>query len=136
MNEEKKKEKAQMLYEKVNILAEKIEKEPSATKRALYTIKAKMILAKLQRQIDISKIKEDYSTRRQNNKNEAEEDKSDARSDIIRLKRDINKVEEQIRKNADYDYKSNRFMFGTQEIDSNGGIDNYVNILKGSGRPE
>lgn len=136
MNEEKKKTKAEALYEKVNILAEKIEKEPSAMKRALYSIKAKMILAKLQRQIDIQKIKQQYSKQRQDNLKEAEESKTDTRSDIIAMVQKINGLEDQIKRNADYDYQSKRFMFGTREIDSSGGINNYVQILKQSGRPE
>ncbi len=126
--------KSQKLYNKVNDLVTKIENEPNVIKRTLYSIKAKLVLAKIQRQIDIQDIRDKYDTDRNQNDLDAEIAELDTRDDIIDLTSRINTLQDIININSDYDYESSRFMFGKSDVERKGGIDNYIKRLRQSGR--
>lgn len=132
--EESKRTKSQKLYDKVNDLATKIENEPNVIKRTLYSIRAKLVLAKIQRQIDIKEIRDRYEAERKQNDEEAEFDEIDSRDDIIYLTSRVNELQDEIKRNSNYDYQSSKFMFGKGEVERKGGVDNYIERLKQSGR--
>lgn len=131
-----KKTKSEQLYEKVDMLATKIEQEPNVIKRTFYAIRAKLVLAKIQRQIDIQNIKDEYSEKRMDNLIEAELDESDTTSEIISLNRRINDLKRQIGMYSEYDVNSKSFMFGQSNVERKGGVDNYIARLNQSGRPD
>lgn len=132
----KQKTKSEILMEKINALAEKIENEQNPIKRMLYSIRAKMVVAKLDREIEIQNLEEAFETKKHARDRIARGDKEDTRSEIIEINQRINELQGMLRRNTDYDYKRDSFIFGRDEVVRNGGIKNYIDILKASGRRE
>lgn len=136
MEEEVKKTKADKLMEKINTLAMRIEKEKNPVTRMLYSIRAKMVIAKLDREIGLQELAEKYKNDRAKIGVENKNEKLEARSDIIWINQRINALQRQLNENSDYDYASSNFLFGSGEVEKSGGIEQYVDILKTSGRHE
>lgn len=136
MGEEIKKTKSEILMEKINTLAEKIEGEENPIRRMLYSIRAKMVIAKLDREIQLQELQEKYASERTIRNEKAEKDKIDSRSDIITINQRINEIRKQLQKEEEYDPKSTNFIFGKKEIERYDGVEEYVNALKASKRPE
>lgn len=131
-----KEDKSKKLEDKVNGLIEKVEKEENPLKRLGYTIKCKMLVTKLERQISLEKAKGEFKKQKEENKITAKEEKVAARSRIIRLNKNIKQLEYEIRKGSSYDVLSQDFIFPTKEVEKSGGIKSYVKELNSSGIAE
>lgn len=134
--EEMKQSKSEKLMEKINLLAEKIENEKNPLKRTLYSIRAKMVIAKLDREIEIQNLKEQYDNEVADRVDDAEYAKMDTRSDILGINNRMREIEIQLNMDRAYDPNSRDFMFGQGEVVTNGGIEQYADILRASGRAE
>lgn len=134
--EEMRQSKSEKLMEKINLLAEKIENEKNPIKRTLYSIKAKMVIAKLDREIEIQNIKEQYNNEIADRVEDTEYTKMDTRSDILGINNRIREIEIQLNIDRAYDPNSRDFMFGQGEVAANGGTQQYAEVLRASGRPE
>lgn len=136
MSEENKKTKAEKLIEKVSNLAEKIENEDSIAKRTLYSMRAKILMSRIQRQIDIQEIRQEYSNDREQMAEDAEASKIDSRSEIIEINRQMNMLRSLVDRNQAYDYESPSFIFGADEVERYGGVENYIDTLLKSERTD
>lgn len=130
------KSKSEKLMEKINLLADKIENEKNPIKRTLYSIKAKMVIAKLDREIEIQNLKEQYGNEIADRSEDAKYEKIDTRSGILKINNRIREIERQLNTDRAYDPNSREFMFGQGEIENNGGVNEYAEILRASGRPD
>lgn len=129
-------DKSKQLEDKINLLVEKIENEDGKFKRLSYIVRCKMLVAKLQRQIDLQNAKEDFKKAKEENKITAKEEKANARSKIIELNKKIKKIEKEINANSEYDIETSKFIFPKEEVQQSGGIRKYARELYNSGRPE
>lgn len=130
------KSKATNLINKCMELAEKIEKEKSRIKRTVYSIKIKMLIAKIEKELDIRELQEKYSIERENREEELSEEKADARTESIKISRQIKTLKKELKNNREFDYSSKSFLFPKEEVKAEGGIDKYIEILRTSGSVE
>ena len=130
------KSKATDLINKCMELAEKIVEEKSRIKRTLYSIKIKMIIAKIEKELDIRDLQEKYSIEREDREEELYEEKTDARTESIKISRQIKALKKELNANREYDYSSESFLFPKEEVEAEGGIDRYIGILRTSGSVE
>ena len=133
---EEKMDKAQKLTDKVNKLIEKLENETNIVKRTMYSIKAKMLIEKLNRTIELQEMKELFAQNKMDRANNLEKEKWELRSDIISIRLQIAEKEKELAKRKEYDIDSNKFMFGKEEVEKYGGIDEYIELLEGSGKSD
>ena len=113
-----KKEKSEKLEEKIDKLVEKIENEKSKTKRLAYIIKCKMLINKLEREINLRKVKEDFEASKEENNITAKEIKVVTRRNIIVLNKKIERLEKDLKANRRYNTASSDFMFPLGEVDN------------------
>lgn len=130
------KTKAQKLYEKCKKLAENYEKEESLAKRILYGTKLKMAIAKLDREIDLDNIKQKFEKEKEGRDANLSESKKDKRKNISELTKRIKSLKRELKSNSEYDYKSEKFMYPKSDVNSMGGINNYIDELRKSKDPD
>ncbi len=129
-------EKSKKLVEKINKLTEKIEQDKSPLKRHLMSFQVKMLLSKIQREIDLQNIKAEYNDRRDLllARKERREDKSIEK--IATLNNEIRALERDMRANEEYDVESEGFLYPEKYVRESGGIENLTERLKNSKNPE
>ncbi len=130
------KTKSKKLLDKCVVLANKIENEKSRAKRTLYSIKMKMLIAKIERELDIRDLQEEYAMDREERMENLQEEKSDARTESIKISKKIKALKKALKENKEYDYSSKDFIFPKEEVETEGGIDRYIGILRTSGNRE
>lgn len=130
------KEKSKKLEEKIDKLVEKIENEKSKTKRLAYIIKCKMLVNKLEREINLKKEKAKFQKYKEDINISTMEEKVATRNKIIVLNKEIKNIERDLKANKEYDFKSSDFMFPQEDIENAGGIAQYSNELEESEDPE
>lgn len=139
MAEQQKKTKSEKLEEKINALIEKIENEKDPNKRALYSIKASVILEKINEELELQEAKEKYESERQEKRENVKDEKSDIRNEILRLNIRKNYIKRKISEQSRYDSDSKNFILSgdNDEILNQGGIYQYLNnVLRTSGKLE
>lgn len=124
--------KVREVYDKCNKLTEKLQNEKSAVKRILYITKLKMLISKLQNEINISQIREDFKIDRQEIERVTKEGKVQLKREIANLAKQINGIKSQIKKYSQYDYESENFIYPKSEVEKEGGIDQYIEGLRES----
>lgn len=139
MAEQQKKTKSEKLEEKINALIEKIENEKDPNKRALYSIKASVILEKINEELELQEAKEKYESERQEKRENVKDEKSDIRNEIMRLNIRKDYIKRKISEQSRYDSDSKNFILSgdNDEILNQGGIYQYLNnVLRTSGKLE
>lgn len=129
-------EKSQKLVEKVNLLTEKIETEKSPLKKHILAFRVKMIISKIQREIDLHNIREYYQLLRNSLKSEKEKSDVRALDNIAELSSKIKKLERELGGNEEYDAESPYFMYPAKFVKESGGIENLTKKLKQSKKIE
>lgn len=131
--DEPKNKKGNELTEKVEELASKLESETSSIKRVLYSVKLQMVLAKIQREIDIREIQEEYGKDRTERTETINDRKREHRENIADLIENIKKYEKRVKYNAEYDYDSSKFAFKESKLSKTSNVDEYIKTLRESG---
>lgn len=127
-----KSEKAKMLEEKVEALVQKIEQEKSPLKRHVFSFQVKRLIAKLQREIDLQNLKDEYKDKRQRLKEEKKQREDDAIDSIAELNAQIKKLERELDGNEEYDPDSPYFIYPDKYVKEHGGIEALSEKLKQS----
>ena len=125
-------EKSKKLENKVNELIKKIESEKSKPKRLIYIIKCKMLINKLEREINLIKAKASFKKAKEDNNFTAAEEKAAIRTKISKA---INDIEKDLKANRKYDFKSSDFIF-SEEIENKVGVKQLTHELVESGNAE
>ena len=129
-NQPKLSPKAKKLEEKVNILIEKIENEKNPFKKHILQFKVKMLITKIQREIDIVKIKEEFKAQRIEKKREKMDREDENVENIGDLTSQIEELEGILATNARYDYASSKFIYPKDYIEKKGGIEKFKEQLE------
>ena len=128
-------EKSKKLIEKIENLSQKIEQEKSPLKRHVLSFQVKMILAKIQREIERQNIRAEYDDKRDyilERKNKREDKYADEIADI---NAEIRKLKRTLRANEEYDSKSKNFLYPDRYVEQLGGVENLTKKLKESKNP-
>ena len=104
-------EKGKKLYEKVEKLEAKIRDEKNPLKLHLLQFKLRMLVAKIQRELDLINIKESYNLKRDELKLGKEQSDKDINKEIALLMLKVNLKKQELHSNSEYDYKSSDFGF-------------------------
>jgi len=103
--------KGQKLYEKVEKLEQKIRQEKNPLKLPLLKFKLRTLLAKIQRELDLINIKENYKLQREELKVRKLQSDKENTKEIALLMKKINLKKQELLSNSEYDYKSTDFGF-------------------------
>lgn len=128
--EENKKTKSELLTEKCNKLVEKLETEKSPIKRALYSVKLKILIAKIEKELEIQNIQENYGIEREEIKYNFANYRKNYRKEIGEFAKNIRIYQNKLARNAEYDPYSKEFLYPKSEIEREGGIDNFIDSLR------
>ena len=128
--EENKKSKSELLTEKCNKLVEKFEKEKSPIKRALYSVKFNILIAKIEKELEIQKIQENYGVKREEINDKFSNDRKKYRKEIAELVKMIRSYQNKLAMNTKYDPDSKEFLYPKSEIEREGGIDDFIDSLR------
>ena len=128
--------KAQKLIKKVDKLIEKIEGEKSVFVKHVLTFKIKRLIAKIQKEIDIIAIKENYELEREALKTQKENDEVDARDNVASLTANIRRLQREIDGNEEYDVESPYFMYPEEYVKRVGGPEALADQLEKSDKVE
>lgn len=129
-------EKSKKLMEKIELLSQKIEQEKSPLKRHLLVFQVKMLIAKIQREIDLQNIKSSYDEKRKALLIEKDERETDSVDNIAILNGKIKQLQKEIKGNEEYDVKSSSFMYPKKYVEQLGGVENLAEKLRGSRNQE
>lgn len=129
-------EKSKKLVEKVDSLTEKIKSEKSPLKKHILAFKVKMLISKIQREIDLHNIKDHYQDLRVSSKEQKERGENASLDNIAQITDKIKSLERELRGNEEYDAESQYFMYPSKFVEQSGGIENFVQRLKQSEKPE
>lgn len=125
-------EKSKKLQEKVQELVERVENEQNPIKRHLLSFRIKMIISKIQREIDIQNIEADYEQALEDLRFEKEIEEANSERIIPHLTKKIKLLENEIWANEEYDYKSSNFMYPQSHVQKVGGFDKLTEKLEKS----
>ena len=128
--------KSQKLFDKVNKLIEKIEKEKSPFIRHLLSFKVKLLRNRIQREIDLQNIKENSEATLEELKYKKEKFESESIDTISELAALIKSKERQLRANEEYDTESPYFIYPKKYVEQSGGVQALTDKLKQSQNPE
>lgn len=134
--EKNKLDKSSKLIEKVEMLSKRIEQEKNPIKRHILSFKVRMLLSKIQREIDLQNIRENYKIRKDELKIQKENKEKDSIDNIAMIGAKVQLLKKELRANEEYDTESSRFMYPKNYVDRSGGIEEVKNKLKQSKRPE
>lgn len=129
-------EKSQKLIEKINSLTEKIETEKSPLKKHMLAFRVKMLISRIQREIDINNIKDYYQDLRETSKQQKTDGEIVSLDNIAEITDKIKRLERELRGNEEYDAESQYFMYPAKFVEQSGGVDKLVQRLKQSEKPE
>ena len=125
-------EKSKKLMEKIELLSQKIEQEKSPLKRHILAFKVKMLIAKIQKEIDLQNIKASYQDRREALLTDKENREANSIDNIASLNSRIKALQREMRGNEEYDVESPYFMYPKKYIEQSGGIENLTKKLRES----
>lgn len=128
--------KAQKLYDKVNKLIEKIEQEKNPLMRHILSFKVKMLVNKIQRELDIQAIRENSANALKELKLDQSDFENETLDNISELSALIESKNRQLRANEEYDYESPYFIYPKKYVEKNGGIKSLTTTLKNSPKPD
>lgn len=124
------------LMKKVETLIKKVEQEKNPIKQHLLSFKLRMLRGKIQKELDLQNIKEEYETKREMLKTKKEERDQNSIDEIAKLVGRIESLRRQIESNEEYDYESPEFMYPKKLVSEVGGIEQFADSLKGSSKLE
>ncbi|MCI8273389.1 MAG: hypothetical protein HFJ55_04835 [Clostridia bacterium] len=125
-------EKSQKLVDKVNELTQRIEEEPNRIKRHILSFQVRMLISRLQKEIDLNNIKEYYQQEREAAKRYRDKMQDKGVDNIAAITEKIRLLEKVIYGNEEYDIKSKYFMYPKEYVEDIGGVKNLVDKLKQS----
>lgn len=129
-------EKTKKLLEKIELLSQKIEEEKSPVKRHILSFQVKMLIAKIQREIDLQNLKSAYEDKRKFLVIEKEERENGAVDNIAILNSKIKALQREMNGNEEYDAESPYFMYPPKYVQELGGVENLIKKLKESQKGE
>lgn len=129
-------EKSKKLLDKIELLSQKIEQEKSPFKRHVLSFQVKMLIAKIQREIDLQNLKSSYEDKRKSLVVEKEERESGSVDNIAVLNSKIKALQREMNGNEEYDVESPYFMYPKKYVQELGGVENLTTKLKESKKEE
>lgn len=126
-------EKSKKLLEKVDILCSKIQKEKSPFKRQLLAIKLRSLKQRIDKEIEIQKIKETKEKEREDLILDKESKERQREKDIAKETRRIRQLYQDINSYSDYNYGTQDFLYDQNTVNKYGGIDGLIDNYKNSG---
>lgn len=129
-------DKSKKLLEKIELLSQKIEQEKSPLKRHIFAFRVKMLIAKIQREIDIQNLKDSYEGKRKDLLEGKEKRETSSLDNIAVLTTKIKAMQREINGNEEHDPESPFFMYPKNYVEQSGGIENLINRLKESDKVE
>ena len=130
--EKEKQDKSKKLLEKIELLSQKIEQEKSPLKRHIFAFQVKMLIAKIQREIDIQNLKDSYEEKRASLLTEKEDREGYSLDNIAILNNKIRAKQREMSGNEEYDIESQYFLYPKKYVQEVGGIENLTKKLKES----
>lgn len=127
-------EKAQKLINKIDKLIAKVEQEKSPVKRHVLSFKIKMLQNKIQKELDLQNLKEEYELKREDIRRKREQEEITASEAIPEITANIKFLKNILYSNEEYDYGSSNFMYPEDYVQKVGGIDNLAQKLKSSSK--
>lgn len=125
-------EKAKKLIAKVEMLTAKIEKEKNPLKRHITAFRVKMLMAKIQKEIDLQNIRSKYELKKKQLKTKKEESELENEDNIAKTTAQIKQLKKELKGNEEYDYKSKNFMYPKEHVEKNGGLQEFSKKLQKS----
>lgn len=125
-------EKSKKLMKKVEILTEKIEQEKNPLKRHFFAFRVKMLIAKIQKEIDLQNMRQSYKLKREQLKANKQESEMENVDKISMTTAEIKQLKKELKGNEEYDYESSKFMYPKEYVEKNGGIEEFAEKLKES----
>ena len=135
-SEKKEQEKAQKLEEKIDKLIGKIEQEKNPLKRHFLSLRVKMITSKIQREIDIQNIREEYADKKDYILKRKEKRDDKYFDKVASLTNEINALKRELMADEEYDIDSDYFVYPDRYIEKAGGLKNFAEKLKESKNPD
>lgn len=135
-NNEQLSEKSKKLLEKIELLSQKIEEEKSPLKRHILSFQVKMLIAKIQREIDLQNLKASYDDKREYLTVKKEERESGSVDNIAILNSKIKALQREMSGNEEYDVESPYFIYPKKYVQELGGVENLTKKLKESQKEE
>ena len=130
-------DKAKKLLEKVKLLNNKMRNDDmSLAKKHILALRIKLLVSKIQREIDIQNIKEDYEWKKEELAQKSDEKEKQYCDDIAKTTEQIKRIQRMLNGNKEYDYESSQFAFPKEYVDKKGGIESFTKNLKKSREPE
>lgn len=130
-------DKAKKLLKKAEELKSKLDNEDlSLFNKHRIALKLKLLLTKIQREIDIQNKKEEFEAKREEIDAKANEKESDYEAAIERTRQQIKRVQRMLNGNKEYDYESPTFLYPQSHVERKGGIEGLTKSLKASKKPE
>ena len=131
-----KSEKGQELFKKVANLCKKVETEKSPFKRQVLAASLRSLQSRIEKEIEIQKIKNKYDKERTKLKTNIDVDKRKREKTIAQETKNIKNLYQQIGSIAEYDYESENFLFDDKTVEEYGGIDGLIEAYENSGDEE
>lgn len=125
-------EKSKQLIEKIDNLTQKIEQEKNPLKKHILAFQVKMLISKIQREIDLNNIRDSYQVKRDELKKSKEEKELEGIDNIAGLNEQIMQLKKEISGNEEYDAQSPYFMYPKKYVEQIGGPEALANKLKES----
>lgn len=129
-------EKSKKLMAKIEKLSQKIEEEKSPLKRHVMSFQVKMILAKIQREINIQDIRDNYNDIRDSISARKERREDISLNEIASINNEIRALKREISRNEEYDASSPYFLYPEKYVKQSGGVSRITKKLKESKNPD
>lgn len=133
---EEQENKIEELKAKVANLCEKILNEPNRFKKQMYRQRFDRLCEKIDSEIAIRKIKEEYDEKIGDLDSKKEDALNEKIQNTITNNANIDFSEASIAEKRKYDYDSPKFMFDRNEVIKKGGLDSFIEYLEESGNPD
>jgi len=127
--------KAIKLIKKVKMLCEKCANENNIVKKHLLKFKLRMLTTRLQEEIDLYYLKEEYRLKQEEIKAKTALKQKDDMLAIININRQIKQRENILKSYSEYDYYSPDFMFPKSLVEKYGGINEFAKQLEEDENP-
>lgn len=129
-------DKSKKLIEKVDKLCEKIKEEKNPVKLHMLTFKVRMLQSKIQRELDLQNLKENYQLKRDELKKGKDARDIDEIEAIDNLSKKIKLKEQEIESNSDVDIDSPDCIYSRKAIESKGGVQGFCDFIKKNGKDD
>lgn len=124
--------KSQKLMDKIEVLAQKIEQEKSPLKRHILAFQVKMLIAKIQREIDLQNLRASYESKREALLTDKENREATSIDNIAFLNSKIKTLQREMSGNEEYDVESPYFLYPKKYVEQSGGVENLTKKLRES----